>query len=115
MSRIIVSLLLLSLSVTILLAHYVMEATAADDVVSKNETTGVDNNQTQNPKNVTSLVNEGLTLYNLGNYSEAVEVFDRALDFNPNDVDALINKARAFYNLERYEEALAWFDKDSSS
>jgi tetratricopeptide (TPR) repeat protein len=41
------------------------------------------------------LFNKGLTLDNLGNYTGALQYYDKALAINPNDANALINKALA--------------------
>ena len=45
--------------------------------------------------NSTLLVQEGNTLDNLGNYTVAIEYFDKALAIDPHHVNALNNKGAA--------------------
>jgi len=54
---------------------------------------------------------EGVRLYNLGRYEEAIEEFDRALAINPNDMEAHNNKGYVLNMLSRYEEAIMECDK----
>ncbi len=59
-----------------------------------------------------------VTLFNLGRYEEAIEVFDKALQLfekalkvDQNYIGALWYKGRSVFNLGRYEEAIEVFDK----
>ena len=42
--------------------------------------------------------------YNMGNYKEAMECYDRAIEINPNDAAAWYNKGNALGILENYKE-----------
>jgi tetratricopeptide (TPR) repeat protein len=52
-----------------------------------------------------------LVLYNLGNYSQAIQYYDKALAMDPHSSYALINKGVALDNLEKYTGALRYLDK----
>ena len=54
---------------------------------------------------------EGLRLYELGRYEEAIEEFDKAIELDPNDPDYHYYKGIALYELHKYEEAIEEFDK----
>jgi tetratricopeptide (TPR) repeat protein len=50
----------------------------------------VPTNQTNmSSSNVSALINKGRALYNLGNYTQAITYFDKALAIEPNATDAL--------------------------
>jgi len=55
--------------------------------------------------------NRGYELYNLGNYSGAIEYYDKVLAMDPNDRDALTNKGSALYSLGNYSESILYYDK----
>ena len=57
------------------------------------------------------LFDEGVTLYELGRYKEALERFNSVLKTNPIDTDAWNNKGNALYYLGRYDEALIAYEK----
>ena len=50
-------------------------------------------------------------LFSEGNYKDASEAFDKALEIDPGDVFALSGKGLALIHLDRYEEALKAFNK----
>jgi Flp pilus assembly protein TadD len=52
--------------------------------------------------NVTSVYEKGLALYKLGNYSQAVRYFDKALTIDPKDENALTYKGIALDYLGNY-------------
>jgi tetratricopeptide (TPR) repeat protein len=47
----------------------------------------------------------------LGQYEEAVTMYDRALAIEPNDVDVLKSNGLALDNLGQYQDAIAMYDK----
>ena len=53
----------------------------------------------------------GKSLYEQGNYEEAIKWFDKALAIDPNQVDALNNKGFALDSLGQHDEAIKWFHK----
>lgn len=57
------------------------------------------------------LTNIGINQSIRGNYSRAIEYYDKALAVEPNYVSALANKGLALNSLERYDEAIEDFDK----
>lgn len=63
------------------------------------------------PKNITALVEKGISLDELGKYEEAINWYDKALQIDPKDVYALHSKGVALANLGKYEEAITWYDK----
>jgi tetratricopeptide (TPR) repeat protein len=58
------------------------------------------------PKNSGSLNNKGLALFRLGNYSGAIQYYDKALLIQPKYVNALYNKANALDNLGNHTGAI---------
>lgn len=54
--------------------------------------------------------NKGLVLAGLGQYDEAIKLYDRAIGIDPNDVDAINNKGNILSNLSRYDEAIEMYD-----
>ena len=59
-------------------------------------------------------VNEGIALYDLKRYEDALAAYDQAIRLNPNDVlayFAYVNRGGAFYNLKRYEGALTAYNQ----
>jgi serine/threonine protein kinase len=56
-------------------------------------------------------LSEGLQLYSLGRYIEALAAYERALSFDPNFADAYFGKGNTLYFLKRYEEALTAFER----
>jgi len=51
------------------------------------------------PNYFNALINKGLALYNLGQYDEAIDYYDKALAIDPNNTLALTNKQLAIDNL----------------
>jgi serine/threonine protein kinase len=56
-------------------------------------------------------LNEGIQLYSLGRYREALAAFEQALRLDPHFAAALFAKGNALYFLERYEDALLAFEQ----
>jgi tetratricopeptide (TPR) repeat protein len=54
---------------------------------------------------------KGMAYLYVGNYTEAIPYFDKALAINPNYTLALNNKGAALYGLGIYNESIAYFDK----
>jgi tetratricopeptide (TPR) repeat protein len=54
---------------------------------------------------------EGISLFNLGRYDEALEYFGKALALNPNDSVTLSNKGSTLVELKRYSEAIEFAAK----
>ena len=61
-------------------------------------------------KNPEKWIIEGIALFNLKKYNEAIEYFDRILKVDPKHVDALFNKGRALHNLNKFNAALICYD-----
>jgi tetratricopeptide (TPR) repeat protein len=57
------------------------------------------------------LLEEGNAAYDQGNYTVAMQYYDKALIIDPNFVEALSNKGLALDNLGRSEEAIQYYDK----
>ncbi|MBX5482876.1 MAG: tetratricopeptide repeat protein [Myxococcaceae bacterium] len=58
------------------------------------------------PKLSSVFNNLGLVRCELGQWTDALDAFDRALSLNPRDVHALYNRAAALSQLNRHEESL---------
>src|SRR5215467_9530800 len=54
---------------------------------------------------------KGMAYLDVGNYTEAIPYFDKAVAINPNYSLALNNKGAALYGLGIYNESIAYFDK----
>jgi tetratricopeptide (TPR) repeat protein len=54
---------------------------------------------------------KGMAYLDVGNYTEAIPYFDKALAINPNYSLTLNNKGAALYDLGIYNESIAYFDK----
>ena len=48
---------------------------------------------------------------NSGNYSQALELIDRALEYNPKDIIVMDTKALLLLQLNKNKEAINWYDK----
>ena len=57
------------------------------------------------------LNNKGYTLMNMGNYSEAMEYIDKALDINPKIPNIWLSKGETLRGMNKNEEALECIDK----
>ncbi len=58
------------------------------------------------PNFIFAILGNGIVLFELENFEEAVVYFKRAIDLNSNLKEAYYWKAKALYRLERYNEAL---------
>ena len=54
--------------------------------------------------NVTTLINKGNALSRLGNYTQAIQYYDKALAIDPNNAIALYNKGNTLNNLGNYTQ-----------
>lgn len=54
---------------------------------------------------------KGGALNRLGNYTQAIHFYDRALDFDPNEKHSLMGKGDALYRLGNNTKAIQYFDK----
>ncbi len=61
--------------------------------------------------NPTILVNKGLALDNLVNYTGAIVYYDKALAIDPHYINALTNKGVTLGKLGNYTGAILYFDK----
>src|SRR5436853_129877 len=62
-------------------------------------------------KSVSDQLNKGISLDDLGRYSEAIECYDKCLEIDKNHKEAWNNKGNTLNNLGRYSEAIECFDK----
>jgi tetratricopeptide (TPR) repeat protein len=69
------------------------------------------NTTTPTGPSLDTLYNKGIDLYHLGNYTGAIEYFDRALTVDPNDNDALYYKGDVLLALGNYTGAMLYFDR----
>jgi len=67
--------------------------------------------QSTNTSSVSELIDNGISLGNIGKSEEAISWFDKALEIHPKDEVALYDKGVALSALGRHEEAITWFDK----
>jgi len=94
--------------------------TTADEshnaVFAQNSTSTLDNGTNvgihPNTESIDNLLTSGDNEYDLGNYTGAIEYYDKVLGIDPNDVDALDNKEVALDNLGQSTDDS---DNDSSS
>jgi hypothetical protein len=77
-------------------------------------------NRTNNSSSadVSTLVNQGDALFNQGNYTQAIQYYDKALAIHPNYKNALNGKGsaldgigNAFYNQGNYTQAIQYYNK----
>ena len=61
--------------------------------------------------NINTLINKGLALDNLGNYTQAIQYYDKVLAIDPKYVAALNNKGSALGRLGNHTQAIQYFDK----
>ena len=69
------------------------------------------NTLTRADKTKEQYLNEGIQLYRLGWYEEALAAFEQALRLDPHFADALFGKGNALYFLKRYEDALLAYEQ----
>jgi tetratricopeptide (TPR) repeat protein len=60
---------------------------------------------------VSSLVNQGDALFNQGNYTQAIQYYNKVLDIDPNDINLLNGKGDALNGKGNYTQAIQSFDK----
>lgn len=60
---------------------------------------------------IMNLNDKGDSFYALGQYQEAINWYDKALEINPSDIDVLYYKGNSLYALGQYQEAITWYDK----
>ncbi|CAD8116753.1 unnamed protein product [Paramecium primaurelia] len=65
----------------------------------------------QNIKEAERLLKEGVALYNLNKYQDAIECYDKATSINPKYDIAWNNKGDALNNLNKYQDAIECLDK----
>ena len=53
---------------------------------------------------------QGITLWTQGQYEEAIDSYDHAIELKPDDDSAWNNRGCALDDLGRYEEAIASYD-----
>lgn len=58
-----------------------------------------------------SFFNEGVKLGETGRYKEAIECFDKVLDFDPENASAWYNKGVNLQNLGRRQDSIKCYDK----
>ncbi len=54
---------------------------------------------------------DGMALFNLKRYEEAIAAYEQAIRLNPNHATAYYNKGNALFNIKRYEEAIAAYEQ----
>ena len=57
------------------------------------------------------MVNKGDAFYNQGNYTQAIQYYDKALATDPNDKYALDGKGNALHNQGNNKLAIQYYDK----
>ena len=57
------------------------------------------------------MVDKAYALYSQGNYTQAIQYYDKALAIDPNDKDALDGKGNALYNQGNNKQAIQYYDK----
>ncbi|MHB8137449.1 MAG: tetratricopeptide repeat protein [Smithellaceae bacterium] len=55
--------------------------------------------------------NRGVANYGLGNYKQAMEDYDRAIEFNPRHAEAYNNRGSVYHKLGNYQQAIADLNK----
>ena len=66
---------------------------------------------TIDPKNVAVQDNRGVSFYHLGNYSQDITYYDKALAIDPKNAVALTDKGNALSALGNYTLGIPLFDK----
>jgi len=64
----------------------------------------------EDSKNISALIDKGITLQNLGRIKSAIRSYDEALSISSNNLDALINKGSAFHLDKKYSDAIGCYD-----
>ena len=60
---------------------------------------------------VSAFVDKAYSLYSHGNYTQAIQYYDKALVIDPNDKHALDGKGNALYNQGNNKLAIQYYDK----
>ena len=60
--------------------------------------------------NVTSIIDYGVTLQNLGHLRQALKMYDRVLANQPKNMNAIINKGTVLHTLRKYPEAISCYN-----
>ena len=60
--------------------------------------------------NIGVIIDYGVTLQNLEFYSQALAVYDRALNLQPKNMSVLINKGSVFHTLGKYTDAITCYN-----
>jgi Anaphase-promoting complex, cyclosome, subunit 3 len=60
---------------------------------------------------ISALNNSGIACYSLGQFKNAIKLFDRTIELNPSDENPIIRKGDVLYRLKKYKEALECYDK----
>ena len=63
------------------------------------------------PKNISALIDRGVTLQIIGRIKLSIRSFDNALELSPKNLDALINKGSALHLDEKYLDAIDCYDQ----
>jgi tetratricopeptide (TPR) repeat protein/uncharacterized protein YjbI with pentapeptide repeats len=84
---------------------------------NQSATTTAQKTNTNQPSNqsattaANALANKGGALDNLGDHTQAIQYYDKALAIDPNDKYALVNKGAALDYLGNYTQAIQYYDK----
>ena len=65
----------------------------------------------QNSTNIYDLYNKGAVQDSSGNYTQAIQFYDKALAINPNYINALTNKGVALDELGNHTGAINYYDQ----
>ena len=57
-------------------------------------------------QDITTTFNQGLAYYDAGNYTLAIEQYNKVLQSNPKDEKTLYNRGLAYFKLTNYESAI---------
>ena len=63
-------------------------------------------NNIENENNAFYYYERGLAYYSAGNYQEAINNFNKAIELNPNNTTSYNNIGAVYYNLKEYEKAI---------
>jgi Tfp pilus assembly protein PilF len=74
-------------------------------------TSPINRTNSSSSADVSTLVNQGDALFNQGNYTQAIQYYDKALDIDPNDINVLSSKGNALNDNGNYTRAIQSFDK----
>ena len=66
---------------------------------------------TIDPTNLMALVSKGTALKELGQFQDAIAMYDRVLAVDPHDIYAIGGKADSLYGSGEHQQAVTWIDK----